>query len=73
MAPTAVASANAFLEEAAKAGKADEPLGQVKVGDFFKLKKPEAGFSLIFDYTFLCAIQPDMRAAWAKQVSIEVL
>lgn len=32
--------------------------------DFFTWQPPEL-FDLIFDYTFFCAIEPDMRSAWA--------
>ncbi|KAJ3678122.1 hypothetical protein LUZ60_001925 [Juncus effusus] len=36
--------------------------------DFFKWN-PEELFDLIFDYTFFCAIEPDMRPAWAKKIN----
>ncbi|KEF51061.1 uncharacterized protein A1O9_12877 [Exophiala aquamarina CBS 119918] len=53
--------------------------GNVKfvVGDFFKSdwvgecqqeKSTLKGFDLIYDYTFLCAIPPTMRQAWARQM-----
>ena len=35
--------------------------------DFFSFA-PEEPFSLIWDYTFLCAIPPTMREAWAEQM-----
>ncbi|XP_039067977.1 probable thiol methyltransferase 2 [Hibiscus syriacus] len=35
--------------------------------DFFSWR-PTDLFDLIFDYTFFCAIEPDMRPAWAQQV-----
>ncbi|CEM27817.1 unnamed protein product [Vitrella brassicaformis CCMP3155] len=39
----------------------------IETADFFTYDRPSS-FDFIFDYTFLCAIQPDMRAAWAKQM-----
>ncbi|XWS60029.1 hypothetical protein CRYUN_Cryun08bG0173100 [Craigia yunnanensis] len=35
--------------------------------DFFSWH-PTGFFDLIFDYTFFCAIEPDMRSAWAQQI-----
>ncbi|KAL7219476.1 hypothetical protein ACSBR2_012513 [Camellia fascicularis] len=35
--------------------------------DFFTWRPTEL-FDLIFDYTFFCAIEPDMRSAWASQM-----
>ncbi|XVF54991.1 hypothetical protein PTKIN_Ptkin06aG0000700 [Pterospermum kingtungense] len=35
--------------------------------DFFSWH-PTDLFDLIFDYTFFCAIEPDMRSAWAQQI-----
>ncbi|KAJ4723902.1 Thiocyanate methyltransferase 1 [Melia azedarach] len=35
--------------------------------DFFTWRPAEL-FDLIFDYTFFCAIEPDMRAAWAQKI-----
>lgn len=36
--------------------------------DFFTWHPTEL-FDLIFDYTFFCAIEPEMRVAWAEQMS----
>ncbi|GKU92307.1 hypothetical protein SLEP1_g6054 [Rubroshorea leprosula] len=36
--------------------------------DFFTWQ-PTNLFDLIFDYTFFCAIEPDMRSAWAQRIS----
>ncbi|KAF5866916.1 hypothetical protein ETB97_008721 [Aspergillus alliaceus] len=43
-------------------------------GDFFKtdwepnaLKDGGALFDIIYDYTFLCALHPDMRRQWAAR------
>ncbi|KAM4105601.1 hypothetical protein ACB094_04G003800 [Castanea mollissima] len=35
--------------------------------DFFTWSPSEL-FDLIFDYTFFCAIEPDMRLAWAQRI-----
>ncbi|XP_039062154.1 probable thiol methyltransferase 2 [Hibiscus syriacus] len=35
--------------------------------DFFSWR-PTDLFDLVFDYTFFCDIQPDMRSAWAQQI-----
>ncbi|KAI1304848.1 hypothetical protein EDD11_005050 [Mortierella claussenii] len=39
------------------------------VDDFFTFSIPEGGFQLIYDYTFFCAIQPDLRPAWGKRMA----
>ncbi|QQR91504.1 MAG: methyltransferase domain-containing protein [Myxococcales bacterium] len=39
----------------------------VIVHDFFSFHS-ESPFDLIWDYTFLCAIQPEQRQAWAKKM-----
>ncbi|KAL9251574.1 putative thiol methyltransferase 2 [Drosera capensis] len=36
--------------------------------DFFKWKPTEL-FDVVFDYTFFCAIDPNMRSAWARCMS----
>lgn len=35
--------------------------------DFFTWQ-PTGLFDLVFDYTFFCAIEPDMRSAWASRI-----
>ncbi|KAG9141290.1 hypothetical protein Leryth_001750 [Lithospermum erythrorhizon] len=37
------------------------------IEDFFSWRPTEL-FDLIFDYTFFCAIDPDMRALWASRI-----
>jgi methyl halide transferase len=46
------------------------PAGSVNFvcGDFFK-HKPEHKYDVILDYTFLCALQPEQRPAWAAQMA----
>jgi hypothetical protein len=39
----------------------------VEVGDFFA-HAPEAPYDLIWDYTFLCAIDPGQREAWVERM-----
>jgi hypothetical protein len=34
-------------------------------GDFFNYKDAGGLFDIGYDYTFLCALHPDMRTAWA--------
>ncbi|KAI9303187.1 S-adenosyl-L-methionine-dependent methyltransferase [Cunninghamella echinulata] len=36
-------------------------------GDFFNFKVPEGGFDLAYDYTFLCALTPNLRNDWANR------
>ncbi len=38
------------------------------IGDFFSYE-PQAAFDLIWDYTFLCALDPADRGAWANKVA----
>ncbi|GAQ82794.1 thiol methyltransferase [Klebsormidium nitens] len=38
------------------------------VADFFTWE-PEAPFDVIFDYTFFCALEPDLRQAWAQRMA----
>lgn len=42
--------------------------GQVIVGDFFALPFAAGSFDLVYERTFLCAIPPALRAAWAARV-----
>lgn len=39
---------------------------QFETGDFFELDFDDS-FGLIWDYTFLCALDPDRREAWARR------
>jgi cyclopropane fatty-acyl-phospholipid synthase-like methyltransferase len=40
---------------------------RVVTEDFFAFE-PDAPFDLVWDYTFLCALDPSVRATWAKKV-----
>lgn len=37
----------------------------IEVGDFFHVAAPSS-FDIGYDYTFLCALHPSMRADWAE-------
>lgn len=63
VAPTAAARFDALRA----ARGVPETWARVEVSDFFSYR-PEQPFDLIFDYTFLCAIDPSERPAWARQV-----
>ncbi|PSC72662.1 S-adenosyl-L-methionine-dependent methyltransferase [Micractinium conductrix] len=64
LAPTAAAAAEAYLGEALSGEEAAHV--QVHSGDFFAWKCPTGeAFDLGFDYTFMCALHPNMRADWA--------
>ncbi|KAF9109096.1 hypothetical protein BGX27_008006, partial [Mortierella sp. AM989] len=39
------------------------------VDDFFKFEIPAGGFQLIYDYTFFCAINPELRPAWGRRMA----
>ncbi|MBX3270711.1 MAG: methyltransferase domain-containing protein [Sandaracinaceae bacterium] len=39
---------------------------RIVTGDFFAFR--EGPFDVIFDYTFLCALDPSVRGTWAKKV-----
>jgi hypothetical protein len=49
----------------------DEGQAAIVVEDFFAYE-PEAPFDLIWDYTFLCALEPQRRSDWARRM-VELL
>lgn len=63
VAPTAAERFAALRETHRVAGDR----ARIEVADFFAYE-PEARFDLIWDYTFLCAIQPSQRQAWLDKV-----
>jgi hypothetical protein len=74
-AATAAAVAGAFVAEqlaAAEGSGGAPPAGKAEVrhGDFFALRAGDfpGPITLIYDYTFLCALPPDRRREWAEQV-----
>ena len=42
-------------------GGAWEGSSSFTLNDFFELQPPPGGYDLIYDYTFLCALQPEQR------------
>ena len=62
--PKAVDEANEYLKQ----NKVNPTQGEVKVMDFFSLDSKEK-FDFIYDYTFLCALDPTIRKLWAEQMS----
>lgn len=68
LSPIAMNKASELYANLVKEGKA-----KFIAGDFFKLHETYAStIDFIFDYTFLCAIHPSMRDAWAKEMSLLV-
>ncbi len=45
-----------------------EDAAYVRLADYFSFE-PAQPFDVIWDYTFLCAIDPQQRAAWAQRAS----
>ena len=70
IAPTGVAAARDFIAEAV-GGSQLEAQVDVQQADFFSpdLVSTLGQFDVVYDCTFLCAIQPDLRKAWAEQMS----
>jgi len=68
IAPTAVESANRHNEACLKEAGVASWAGTVTFSteDFFSLKPPGEGFDVIYDYTFLCALDPSQRVQWAE-------
>lgn len=68
IAETAVAAASAHNEASLQASGQEAWPGRVRFStqDFFALEPPEDGFDLIYDYTFLCALDPSQRVDWAQ-------
>ena len=65
IAPTAAARFEQLRGEA----WAQPGLASVQTLDFFDASALTSRFDLIWDYTFLCAISPPRRAAWAQRMS----
>lgn len=61
IAPTAAQAATAHV-------RSQGCRAEVKVGDFFEVPR-ERQFDLVFDATFLCAIDPKLRSSWAEQMA----
>jgi len=63
LAPTAKHAFDGFVAEQGY----DAERTQYLVEDFFSFQ-PEVPFDLFWDYTFLCALDPDRRRDWARRV-----
>lgn len=65
--PTGIAAAK---KHAMDVGGAAAEKSTFIAGDFFEYNPlGDAGFGLIVDYTFLCALPPHMRQAWAETMA----
>ena len=66
IAPTAVEEANAYLASAASEDGAtfDSTKCRVVCDDFFS---HSGEYDVVYDCTFLCALDPDQRVEWAKK------
>ncbi|EKX38003.1 hypothetical protein GUITHDRAFT_154789 [Guillardia theta CCMP2712] len=66
--PTAVKAAEEFNESELKSAGVSAWKGDAKFStdDFFTLEGRK--FDVIYDYTFLCAIEPNMRKSWAEKM-----
>lgn len=62
LAPTAILRFRALRDAAGMDAEAAEAVA----ADYFEFQ-PEQPFDLIWDYTFLCAIPPALREAWARR------
>ncbi len=60
----AVASATAKAQSLGLEGRA-----RFRTADFFTLDDPDGTYDLVYDHTFLCAIEPTLRPAWAAQIA----
>lgn len=64
--PKAVEEANFYLKE----NNVISTEGEVKVLDFFQLSTNlEDKFDFVYDYTFLCALDPSIRTLWAEKMA----
>lgn len=63
LAPTA----SRRFEEVRRDAGVSADRARIEVTDFFAWR-PNHTFDVIWDYTFLCAIEPEMRPAWVEQM-----
>ncbi|SCZ92319.1 BZ3501_MvSof-1269-A2-R1_Chr2-1g04342 [Microbotryum saponariae] len=63
LSPTAIKAAQDLYKATENAPKNVE----FRAADFFKFPPPVAGFDLAYDYTFFCAIPPELRQSWADR------
>lgn len=68
--PAASAAANAHLDTLLSSGAvtaAERAAVRVECADFFASTRPPFRFGAAYDYTFMCALPPSMRPAWAAR------
>ena len=67
----AVEDANTYLNSLPDNLRPPVGQGEVKVMNFFDLpaEKLEQKWNFIYDYTFLCALDPSIRTDWAKKMA----
>jgi hypothetical protein len=65
LAPTALQVATELIQEESKKNP-NIKKAKILLQDFFALPNDEK-FDLAFDYTFLCALSPQMRESWAQK------
>ena len=67
----AVDDANSYLKSLPDNLRPPLGQGEVKVANFFELPtaKLEDKWNFIYDYTFLCALDPSIRTDWAKKMA----
>lgn len=70
LSPTGVQAARSYIAEATHVEDTVKSKCRVEVGDFFAYEeKKGGGFDFIYDYTFLCALPPELREDWAKKMA----
>ncbi|KAG8960723.1 hypothetical protein FRC03_006226 [Tulasnella sp. 419] len=72
LSPTAIEQANLWAQSLPMLSDPNHKLAgnlSYHVQDFFKFDVPDDGFSLVYDYTFFCAIPPELRETWGKRMT----
>lgn len=70
LSPEAVAAAETRLQEFPRETAPPPDSAKFICGSFFSLPSDETSrFNFIYDYTFLCALDPSVRAAWAQKMA----
>lgn len=66
--PTGVEAARAHLSVESRANNILTSQAKIEMQNFFDLDE-NAKFDFIYDYTFLCALDPSVRSLWAAKMS----
>ncbi|KAG8962659.1 hypothetical protein FRC03_003912 [Tulasnella sp. 419] len=72
LSPLAIEAASSWVATVPEFNKEDSTLAKnvsYHALDFFKFEVPSEKFSLIYDYTFFCAIPPELREPWGARMS----